>query len=217
MNTTTWAKLITKFFRQVSGMPIMQNATQTVDTKVMVCKDISFSGLCDQVTAWEMIIHSPSPTALFKSSAIYMIVLGLADDKTRRRWDSTFFVTIGRGSCSARVGSLRKKVSFSILSFRFNTSMNWIVSTSLFWKNSAHNPQMSKFTLVPHTAVRIIIKANLSPASFFGLSIREVNAWRSHHCYLSASMNSSSSLGLNPKAAGSQVPRSGKDPKPQSQ
>jgi hypothetical protein len=76
---------------------------------------------------------------------------------------------------------------------------------------------MSKFTLVPHTAVRIIIKADLSSASFFGLSIREVNAWRSHHCYLSASMNSSSSLGLNPKAAGSQVPRSGKDPKPQSQ
>ncbi len=146
-----------------------------------------------------------------------MIVLGLADDKTRRRWDSTFFVTIGRGSCSARVGSLRKKVSFSILSFKFNTSMNWIVSTSLFWKNSAHIPQMSKFILVLHTAVRITIKSNLSSASFFGLSIREVNAWRSHHCYLSASMNSSSSLGLNPKAAGSQVPRSGKDPKPQSQ
>jgi hypothetical protein len=63
---------------------------------------------------------------------------------------------------------------------------------------------MSKFTLVLHTAVRITIKSDLSSASFFGLSSREVNAWRS-------------SLGLNPKAAGSQVPRSGKDPKPQSQ
>ena len=55
----------------------------------------------------------------------------------------TFFRTIGRGSCSAKFGSLRKKVSFSTLSFKFRISIKCIVSTSLFWKYSA-NPLVEK-------------------------------------------------------------------------
>lgn len=50
----------------------------------------------------------------------------------------TFFNTIWRGSCSAKFGSLRKKVSFSTLSFKLRISMKCIVSTNLFWKYSAY-------------------------------------------------------------------------------
>jgi len=49
----------------------------------------------------------------------------------------TFFRAMGRGSCSAAMGSFLKKCSFSTLSLRDRTSRNWNVSTSLFWKNSA--------------------------------------------------------------------------------
>ena len=55
----------------------------------------------------------------------------------------TFFRTIGRGSFSAKFGSLRKKVSFSTQSFKFRISIKCIVSTSLFWKYSA-NPLVEK-------------------------------------------------------------------------
>lgn len=51
---------------------------------------------------------------------------------------NTFFNTISRGSCSERLGSLRKKVSFSTLSFRLRISMKCMVSTNLFWKYSAN-------------------------------------------------------------------------------
>lgn len=52
-------------------------------------------------------------------------------------YKNTFLRTISRGSCSARVGSLRKNVSFSTLSFKLSISIKWIVSTNLFWKYSA--------------------------------------------------------------------------------
>lgn len=48
----------------------------------------------------------------------------------------TFFNTIWRGSCSVKLGSLRKKVSFSTLSFKLRISIKCIVSTNLFWKYS---------------------------------------------------------------------------------
>lgn len=51
----------------------------------------------------------------------------------------TFLSTISRGSCSATFGSLRKKVSFSTLSFKLRISIKCMVSTSLFWKYSAND------------------------------------------------------------------------------
>lgn len=70
---------------------------------------------------------------ILKRSIIYFKV-----EKTQNSETHTFFSTIWRGSCSAKFGSLRKKVSFSTLSFRFRISMKCIVSTSLFWKYSAN-------------------------------------------------------------------------------
>uniref|UniRef100_A0A0A9DTD6 Uncharacterized protein n=1 Tax=Arundo donax TaxID=35708 RepID=A0A0A9DTD6_ARUDO len=59
----------------------------------------------------------------------------------------SFFTTISRGSCSAIFGSFRKKLSFSTLSFKLRTSMNWMVSTNLFWKNSLLSIRFEGFNL----------------------------------------------------------------------
>lgn len=58
---------------------------------------------------------------------------------------NTFFCTIWRGSWSARFGSLRKKVSFSTLSFKLRISINCMVSTNLFWKYSVNTKWQIQF------------------------------------------------------------------------